>query len=114
MDGQTHTGLTLGANIKAAYPGSYDDIPDDQLGESVAKKYAKDAGSDVGEPDSYTKVWEFLVNPLLPEIPREAFMPDDVSTRRGLKLDQFFGEVAYQAYRGLIRPATSPLSVGMM
>src|SRR5512135_3255144 len=102
------TDLTLGANLKMQHPGSYDDMPDDVLGQKVAKKYGPLAKSGAEDPNVFSKVWEFLNTPLLPDIDREKFMPDEKSGDVP-ELRRFFGEVAYQAYRGLVRPTSSPL-----
>ena len=101
--------LTLGANLKSMYPGSYDDLPDDQLGDAVAKKYGPMVESGGEDPNVFGKIWEFLNTPTLPEIDREKFMPDETSGSVP-ELRRFFGEVAYQTYRGLIRPASAPLT----
>lgn len=105
--------LTLGMQIKQQYPGSYDDLPDDQLGAMAVAKYARDAQVDPeDEFETPGKVWEWLTNPIAPELDREKFMPHDESGPAG-KLQEFIGEAAYQFYRGMVRPATSPLGAAM-
>src|SRR3989304_1598996 len=86
---------SLAQLVKQKYPGSYDDIPDEELERMILEKYPEYQDL-VKKPETQEKSG-FWTTPLLPE----------------MQYSLALGDYGKEFYNRMIRPISSPLGIGI-